>query len=220
MKRLAELGLITQTDLIKKHGWTKNMIEQYLPEPVIYTERFYSGDISPCCLKLYHIHDVYKAELTSEVKSKLVANRRKYVEKYLNSFKKEPPKENKQRTDLINNIMNNIRVVYMGQDILDELAYNYLQEWLEQHPRSKSVVDISNPDVLDKVAFTYIVQNLTTSETDYRVLNNCYCKEKELIAYRQALYFKISQVYPKYTYICNIMLKNKLKYTEKEYNHA
>lgn len=219
MKRQSQMGLVNYSTLIKKYGWTKNMIEKYLPEPVLYTERFYSGDMGYRYMKLYKISDICKAYENPEFLSRLDKSQKRYMEKYFKSFKDIPKEENKDRTNLIENVMNNIGVIYIKQSIIDELSYNYIIEWLKEHPRAKSQIDINDPLTRAKVALKYIIINLTTSEDDYRILNNCHCTEKEFLAYRNALYLKIAKVYPKYTKLCKSICGKSLKYTEKEYDY-
>ena len=219
MKRQSQMGLVNYSTLIKKYGWTKSMIEKYLPEPILYTGRFYSGDMGYRYMKMYKVSDICKAYQNPEFLSKLNKSQQRYMKKYLETFKNVTPTENKDKSTLVNNIMNNINVIYIEQPIIDELSYNYITEWLEEHPRAKSQIDINDPLTQAKVALRYIITNLTTSEDDYRILNNCHCTEKEFLVYRNALYLKISEVYPKYTKICKAVCGKSLSYTEKEYEY-
>lgn len=210
-----EVEFFTQSDLINKHGWTKSLIDKYLPEPVIMSERLFSGNVPYHYMKLYSKDDVYRVESKPEVRNCLNKTALRRVEAYLNTFtqtQQKPPRD----VGTINQVIGNIKVVRMPEQVVEQLGFNYMMEWLSEHPNAKNVVDVHDTVTIHRGAVKYICDNLTTCEMDMKVLNNCRCVEIDFINYRKALYRKIAQTYPIFQKECEGQILNgSLKYTEK-----
>lgn len=189
---------ITQTALLEK-GWTKALIEKFLPKPSLKKNPMYAC-ASP--MKLWNISDVETAEKTEAFCAALEkAKVRRSAAKKVAKAKAD------KLDDEIKNIVAQTHIRKIQTDKLEKLAITAKQKWYDQVSFNRLDGEIrdargANQQTMDRWVVNYIRHNLVEYDT---VLYSIRGRVGVVAAYpnfKNAILDKIAEAYPEYKKEC------------------
>lgn len=205
---MSKTGLVTQSELLNEYGWTKSLINKFLPEPTL--KRNPRSSSSP--IKLWSEDAVKQAMETEDFKNAMAR-----VKKRKESATKALDTKRNNMAHKADEFLNSIRIKILPDDELREQVVKAKQEWYYKNPVRSSdgeiymIKDASGADesTMNRWIVNYIRHELIeydsfTGENDGSVgFSEIY---PEIL---EGIFKKISEAYPKYKNECERQAKSK-----------
>lgn len=203
MSTINGLEMLSQSKLLEM-GWTKTLIRNFLPEPVLKTNPTYKCAAS---MKLWQKEKILSTMQTPEFKSALEKSsvRKKAALQAVNT-KRENLKE------LAKEFASNINVKHLEDDVLVHNAIANAYQWYLMHHefgylKMKDFRD-ADKETVNRWVVNYIRHKLTRYDKKIQAFERKVGKNEAYVLFQNMVMDCISEVYPKYKDECERQKKH------------
>lgn len=202
---------------VKDMGFTKKLIDDLLPEPILKTNPHYK---KAAPMKLWKEEDILKAMESEQFKLSLAGR-----EKRKSAAKKGLVTKKQNLIELAREMAELISVDVINDDELVKRTLSAKSEWYQEQRDRYWSLDYHNPEweymwyydvegeiylnkstidksTLDRWIVNYIRHNLTIYDAKLRRFSRKYGKEEAYEIFKKCVLGKIAEVYPKYADEC------------------
>lgn len=198
MSQQKDNELITQTEVLSM-GWTKSMIQKFLPEPILNTNPRFS---SAAPMKLWDKETVLKTMQTGEFQIAL--------EKAKKRSRTSSSIADKKRKELfleVDKITKRMQIKRISDNVLLTLAIDSKRDWeYEKGNFNFEVPD--DPAIVDRWVVNYIRHNLVNYDDTLEQIKGKVGKDEAYRLLKTNVLKKIAVVYPKYKAECYRQIDN------------
>lgn len=208
-----ETSYFTQSDILAL-GWTKKLINDYLPDPVLRKNPFYS---SAAPMKTWNKDDVFRIMEQEDFKAAFAkAQKRKESASRAASKAVETKKQNllKNTEAFVNSIT--IRVID-DEKLIKKAKRNAYDEYCLKHPDmyvEYSYYAHAEETDVNRWVVNYIRHQLTSYDERLFTFRGKVGKEDAAVLLRELILERIAEVYPKYKEECKDQIKTRRQLIE------
>jgi len=185
---------VTQSELLA-NGWTRKLIQDFLPEPELKRNPHYKRGPQ---MKLWSVSDVESVMQTKEFQeAKEKADKRK-----MSAQKAVITKTDKLLEDIEKKILE-IEVVKVNDKKLRKDTLAAKEVWYMVHDIPSDVYSV-DAETMNRWIVNYIRHNLTSYDEELYLMSGKVGCHIAYVRYKNAVLHKIAEVYPKYAEECSM----------------